>query len=86
MMIRQIFINNFPVMVEDIDIVENIFGPNVSTLKVRITIKRPNVFMDDFIEIPRELIGYNQELILCVYIMFINQQALLPTIDKDILF
>ena len=47
-------------MVGDIEIAENIFGPDVSTLKGRITIKRPKVFMDDFIEIPGELIGNNQ--------------------------
>ena len=73
-------------MVEDIGIVENISGPDVSSLKGRITIKRPNVFMDDYIETPRELIGNNQEFILCMDIMFINQQELLPTIDKEILF
>ena len=37
-------------MVEDIDIAENIFGLDVSTLKGRITIKRPNVFMDDLLK------------------------------------
>ena len=73
-------------MVGDIEIAENIFGPDVSTLKGRKRIKRPKVFMDDFIEIPRELIGNNQELILCMDIVFINQQALLPTIYKEILF
>ena len=42
--------------------------------------------MDNFIEIPRELIENNQELILCMDIMFINQQALFTTINKYIRF
>ena len=37
MMIMQNIIHNFPVMVEYIDISEKIFGPDVSTLKVRTT-------------------------------------------------
>ena len=51
-MIRQNIINNFPVMVEDIDISEKIFGPVVSTLKGRITRQSPKVVVDDYIEIP----------------------------------
>ena len=42
--------------------------------------------MDNFIEIPRELIENNQELILCMSIIFINQKTLLTKIDKDIWF
>ena len=37
MPIRQNIIQNFPVTVEDIEIVEKIFGPDVSTLKGRAT-------------------------------------------------
>ena len=64
MTIRQNTIKNCPVTVEDIEIGEKIFGPDVSTLKVRTTRKRPKLVVDDFIEIPRELIDNNQELIL----------------------
>ena len=35
MMIRKNIIQNFPVTVEDIEIAEKIFGPDVSTLKHR---------------------------------------------------
>ena len=52
-------------MVEDIEIAENIFGPDVSTLKGRKTIQRQKVVVDGFIEIPREMIDNNQELIIC---------------------
>ena len=37
MMIRQKIIQNFPVMVEDIDILEKIFGTDVSNLNGRTT-------------------------------------------------
>ena len=86
MMIRQIVINNLPITVGDIDKDENIFGPDVSTLKGRIMIQRKKVIVDFFIEITIELIGNNQQLILYIDIMFINKQALLPKIDKYIWF
>ena len=85
-MIRQNIIQNFPVTVEDIEIAENIFGPDLSTLKERTTGQSPKVVVGDFIEIPREMIENNQELILSMEIMFISQQALLTTIDKYIRF
>ena len=86
MRIWQNIIHNFPVMVEDIEISERIFGPDVSTLKGRTTKQRPKVVVDGFIEIPREIIENNQELILCMDMMFIYQQSLLTKIDKDIRF
>ena len=42
--------------------------------------------MNDFIEITIELIENNQQLILCMDIIFINEQVLFTTIDKDIRF
>ena len=58
-MIRQNIIQNFPVTVEEIEILDKIFGPDVSTLKERTTRQSPKVVVDDFIEIPRELIDNN---------------------------
>ena len=86
MMIWQNIIQNCQFTVEDIQIEENIFYPNVFTLKVRTTRQSPKVVVDNFIEISRELIENNQELILCMDIMFINQQALFTKIDKYIGF
>ena len=73
MMIRKNIIQNYPVTVEVIETAENIFGPGVSTLKGIKTRQRLNVVVDDSIEIPREMIGFNQELIMCMEIMLINQ-------------
>ena len=49
MMIRQIVIQNFPVTVGDIDISENIFGPDLSTLKGITMRQSPKVVVDYFI-------------------------------------
>ena len=58
-MIRYNIIQNCPFTVEYIDILQNIFGPDVSTLKGITTRQRKKVVVDNFIEIPRELIENN---------------------------
>ena len=85
-MIRQNTIHNFLVTVEDIEIAEKVFGPDMSTLKGRTTRQRPKVIVDNFIEISREPIENNQELIMCMDNMFINQQVLCTKIYKDMRF
>ena len=86
MIIRHSIIHNFPVRFEDIDIVEKIFGPGVSNLKGITMRPSPKVVVGDLIEISRELIEKNQELMLWMEIMFINKQALFKTIEKYIRF
>ena len=53
MAIRQNIIDNFAVIVEDIEIAEKIFGPYVSTLNGRTKRQRKKVVVDNLIEIPR---------------------------------
>ena len=52
--------SKFPVAVEEIEILEKIFGTDVSTLNEITTIQRPNLVADDFIIITIELIQNNQ--------------------------
>ena len=75
-MIRQNIIKNFPVKFKYTEIAEKIFGSDASTLKVRTTRQSSNVFVDYFIEIPRELIENNQDLILFMGFVFINKHVL----------
>jgi hypothetical protein len=49
-------IKNNPVTTEDVDIEEKIFGPDVTTLKGKMTRRAPVPIIEDRIEIPRELI------------------------------
>ena len=58
--IRQNTIQNLPVMVEDIEIAEKIFGPGVYILKGRTMRQSPKVAVDNFNDIPRKLIDNNQ--------------------------
>ena len=65
-MVRQNSIQNFPVTIYYIDMEEKIFCTDLYNLKVTPTMQSPDVVVDNFIEIPRELIENIQELILCM--------------------
>ena len=52
MMINHNITQNLQVLVEDIGIEDKIFGPNVSTLKIRTTRQSQKLVVDESIEIP----------------------------------
>jgi len=56
MVLKQNLFQNCPVTVDDINLTEKIFGPDVSSLKGRSTRPKPNQVVDDKIEIPTELL------------------------------
>ena len=79
-------IKNCPVTIEDINISEKIFGPDVYAIKGKSVRKKPKVVVNDYIEIPRELIQAHKGIILCADIMFIDQVGFLVTMSKHIKF
>jgi len=83
-MLRQNLLKNCPVTVEDINIAEKIFGPDTSTLKGKSTRRKPKVVVDDYIEIPPELIENSADIVLCMDIMYVNKQAIMTAIDKPV--
>ena len=56
--LKQNLIKNCPVTIKDVEIAEDIFGPNISALKGRSTRERPPVITSNQMEVPRELV-YN---------------------------
>jgi hypothetical protein len=57
-------IKNCPVTIEDINISEKIFGPDVYATKGKTTREEPLVVVNDYVEIPRDLIEAHQHVIL----------------------
>ena len=86
MAIRGNFFKNCPITEEDLDVADKIYGPSASTLKGKTKRKTPDTVVDDWIEIPKELLEPNANLDLCIDIMFINNVALFVSIDKAIKF
>jgi hypothetical protein len=56
-------IKNCPVTVEDVNIADQIFGPDMSSLKGKSTRRKPKPpVRQDLIEIPKELITKHQKV------------------------
>jgi hypothetical protein len=85
-LLRQNIIKNCPVTVEDVNIAERIFGPDIGTLKGKSTRTKPIPVKSDLIEIPPELKKLHKNLTLCMDIMFVNGMPMLTGIDRSIRF
>jgi hypothetical protein len=79
-------IKNNPVTTEDVDIAEKIFGPDVATLKGKMTRCAPIPVIEDRIEIPRELITAQYSVTLCLDGMKVNDISFLTTISKNLMY
>jgi hypothetical protein len=63
---------------------EKIFGPVVSSLKGKLTRRRPKPVRKDLIEIPKELIMKHHNIKLCMDTMYVNKCGMLTAIDQTI--
>ncbi|CAJ1953169.1 unnamed protein product [Cylindrotheca closterium] len=80
------FFKNCPITEEDVNISEKIYGPSFSTIKGKQKRPTSKAVVDDWIEMPKELLKHNSNLDLCIDIMFINNVAFFVSIDKAIKF
>ncbi|KAL7564642.1 hypothetical protein ACA910_009330 [Epithemia clementina (nom. ined.)] len=86
MIVQSNVIRNNPVTVEDIDLAEQIFGPDIGSLKGKLTRKRPTPIVNDYIEIPSELIRQHEDVQMCIDTMFINGMPFLTPISRHIMY
>ena len=79
-------IRNVPITVKDIEIAEQIFGPDLGTLKGKTTRRKPLPMVTDQVAIPPELYTAQQNVDLCIDIMFVNEMPFLTSISKRIMY
>ena len=84
--LRQHIIKNCPVTVEDVNIAEKIFGPDIGALKGKTTRKQPPRVKSDLVEIPPEIKTKYQNLEFCMDLMFVNGMPMFTGIDRTIRF
>ena len=82
--VRSGLFKNCPIEEKDIVVAEKIYGPSASVLKGKTKRPTPNAIVDDWIEIPRELTMENEEIDLCIDLIFINNVVALTGVDKQI--
>jgi hypothetical protein len=79
-------IRNCPVTVEDVNISEKIFGPDMLSLKGKLMRRKPKPVRSDLIEIPKEIITKHHNIDLCMDAMDVNECGMLTMIDRTIKF
>ena len=77
-------IKNCPVTIEDINICEKIFGPDIYALKGKSTYKKSKVVVPDYIEIPKELVEAHKGIYLCADLMWVDGVGHLVTLSKNL--
>jgi hypothetical protein len=77
-------ITNNPIMQEDIAITEQVFGPDIGSLKGNTTRKTSFPVVNAYIKIPKELFTKRNKIILCIHRIKVNGLTFLTTISKNI--
>ena len=77
-------IKDCPVTLEHIRVMEHIYGDNSILLKGKTTRRKPLPVVQDYVQIPEQLINAHQGIILYADIFYINGIAFLLTISKAI--
>eukprot|EP00978_Attheya_sp_CCMP212_P034752 scaffold147344_cov30-Attheya_sp.AAC.1 len=75
-----------PITIEDVKLAENIFGPDVATLKGKTTRRKQIPVVEDMISVPRELVQAQQHVTLAMDGMTVNSLKFLATISKNIYY
>ena len=85
-MIRMNLIRNNEVTTKDLTLTEKTFGQDVGTIKGKWTQNRPQPVIDNFIEIPEELLELHQGVMMSVDGLEVNELKFWTTISHELFY
>ena len=65
-------IHNNPVTTSDSELAEKIFGQDIGALKGKAVRRKPIAVVDDYFEIPKELIASQHAVKVCIHLINVN--------------
>jgi hypothetical protein len=83
-LIKMNAIKNCPMITEDVNNAEKIFGADMLSLRGKSTRRKSTPVQEDIIEIPEELILQYCKIDLCIDIMYVSECGFMTTIDQTI--
>ena len=85
-MVRSNMIVNCPVTFDYVKNAKLVFGPDVTSLKVKSVRRNPASVITDYIDIPREILKLFKELEVSTDIIFVNTIMFLVSISRGLKF
>ena len=79
-------IRNNIVTTADVNLATKVFGPDIGSIKVKTTRRKPTPVVSNIIEIPDELLELQKDLTLSLDGMTINSLKFLTTISHDLMY
>jgi hypothetical protein len=83
-MVSSNMILNCPVTRKDINAANNIFGPNVASMKGKTVRSTQDPVLTEYVEIPKDMVALNKDVTLTADVMFVDGLGFLVTASRSI--